>query len=78
MDYLPFVMLLAAAGAKHFPQWMLRAVTLTGMVVEIWASAGSHTKAGSFYYALRRFSTPFDALEFVFCCDHGESFGMIY
>jgi hypothetical protein len=36
MDYLPFVMLLAAAGAKRFPRWMLRTVTLAGIIVEIW------------------------------------------
>jgi hypothetical protein len=36
LDYLPFVMLLAAAGARNFPRWMLRAATLAGIIIEIW------------------------------------------
>jgi hypothetical protein len=36
VDYLPFVMLLAAAGSRNLPRWMLRTVMLTGTIVEIW------------------------------------------
>ncbi len=36
VDYLPFVMLLAAAGARNLPRWMLPTTTLAGMIVEIW------------------------------------------
>lgn len=36
LDYLPFVMLLAASGTKHLPRWALIAATVFGASVEIW------------------------------------------
>jgi hypothetical protein len=39
LDYLPFVMLLAAAGTRNLPSWMLRVVTVAGVMVEIWGIA---------------------------------------
>ena len=36
VDYLPFMMLLVAAGAKRLPHWPLILATLAGIVVEMW------------------------------------------
>ncbi len=36
VDYLPFVMLLAADGANNQPKWFLIVVTFLGVLIEIW------------------------------------------
>ncbi len=36
MDYLPFVMLLVAGGARRLPRWTLILATLAGIMVEMW------------------------------------------
>ena len=44
VDYLPFVMLLAAAGARNLPRWMLHIATLAGIIVEIWGIGWAASK----------------------------------